>query len=79
MWKTVMVITPTENNKEKRRQRTEKSLRDLLDNVKHSNILIIRVPEGYERKKGPEKILEEIMPQNFPNMGKEALTKVEKA
>ena len=28
-----------------------------------------RVPEGYT-KKGPEKIFEEIIAENFPNMGK---------
>ena len=44
--------------------------------MKHSNILIIGVPEGEEREKGPEKIFEEIIVENFPNMGKEITTQV---
>ena len=48
----------------------EDSLRDLWDNIKHTNIWIIGVPEE-EKKKGTEKIFEEIIVENFPNMGKE--------
>ena len=39
----------------------EDNLRDLWDNVKHSNIRIIGVPEEEDKKKGHEKILEEII------------------
>ena len=38
-----------------------------------------RVPEGEDREKGPEKIFEEIIVQNFPNMGKEIATQVQEA
>ena len=65
-----------EQNKEKRMKRNEDSLRDLWDNIKH-NIHIIGVPEGEEREKGPEKIFEEIIVKNFPNMGKEIATEVQ--
>ena len=34
-------------------------------------IYIIGVPEAEEREKGPEKIFEEIIVENFPTMGKE--------
>ena len=44
-----------EHNKEKRMKRNEDSLRDLWDNIKHTNIHIIGVPEGGEREEGPEK------------------------
>ena len=64
-------ITATEQNKEKRMKRNEDSLRDLWNNVKCTNICIIRVPEGEQREKGPEKIFEEIIVKKFPNMGKE--------
>ena len=40
---------------------------------------IIGVPEGEEREKGPEKISEEIIDENFPNMGKETITQVQEA
>ena len=66
-----------EQNKEKRMKRNEDSLRDLWDNIKHNSIHITGVPEGEERKKGPEKIFEEIIVENFPNVGKEIVTQVQ--
>ena len=54
-------ITVKEQNKEKRMKRIEDSLRDLWDNIKHPNIQIVGVPEEEEKKKGSEKIFEEII------------------
>ena len=45
------------------------ALWDLWDNIKHTNICIIGVPEGEEREKGPGKITEEIIAENFPYNG----------
>ena len=45
---------------EQKREKNEESLRELWDNVKHTNICIIGVPEGEEREKGTEKIFKEI-------------------
>ena len=67
-----MEITTAEQNKEKRMKRIEDSLRDLWDNIKCTNIQNIGVPEEEEKKKGTEKIFEEIIVENFPNMGKES-------
>ena len=69
-----MDITAAEQNKEKRMKRNEHSLRDLWDNIKRNNIRIIGVAKGEEREKGPEKIFEEIVVENFLNMGKEIAT-----
>ena len=66
----IVKITTADQNKEKRKKRTEESLRDLWDNIKHTNIQIIGVPEEEEKKKETEKIFEEIIVENFPNMGK---------
>ena len=71
-------FTAVEQNKEKRMKRNEDSLRDLWDNIKRNNIHIIGVPEE-ESEKGPEKIFEEIIVKNFPNMGKEIVTQVQEA
>ena len=49
-------MTSEELNKAKRMKRTEDSLRDLWDNIKHTNIQIIGAPEEEEKKKGYEKI-----------------------
>ena len=64
-------ITSEEQNKVKRMKRIEDSLRDLWDNIKRTNIRIIGVPGQEEKKKGYEKIFEEIIVENFPNMEKE--------
>ena len=71
-----MKITTAEQNKEKRMKRSEDSLRELWDNIKRTNIRIIGVPEEKEKKKGTEKIFEEIIVENFPNMGKEIVNEV---
>ena len=66
----------TERKKEKRMKRNEDNLRDLWDNVKRPNIQILGVPEEEDKKKDHEKILEEIIVENFPKMGKEIATQV---
>ena len=72
-------ITAREQNKEKRMKRIEDRLRDLWDNIKCTNIQIIGVPEEEEKKKGSEKIFEETIVENFPNMGKEIINQVQEA
>ena len=57
-------ISESERKKEKRIKRNDDNLRDLQDNMNiriYSNIQIIRVPEEEDKKKGHEKILEEII------------------
>ena len=58
-------------------KRIEDSPRDLWDNIKHTNIRITGVPEEEEEKKGTEKILEEIIVEHLPNMGKEIVHQVQ--
>ena len=70
-------ITSEEQNKVKKMKRTEDSLRDLWDNIKHTNIRILEVPE--EKKKEYEKNFEEIIVKNFPNMEKEIVSQVQEA
>ena len=66
------------NRKEKKRLKTnEVSPRELWDNVTCTDICIIGVPEREEREKGTEKIFQEIIAENFPNMGKESLTQIQ--
>ena len=61
----------------KRIKRDEDNLRELWDNAKRPNIRIIGVPEDEDKKKGHEKILEEIIVENFPKIGKEIITQVQ--
>ena len=74
-----MENTASEQNIEKRMKKDEYSLRVLWDNIKYNNICIIGVPEGKEREKGLEKIFEEIIAENFPNMGKDIVNQVQEA
>ena len=57
-------ITAREQNKEKGMKRIDDNLRDLWDNIKRTNIQITGVPEEEEKKKGSEKIFEEIIVKN---------------
>ena len=45
--------------------------------MKHNNICIIGIPE--EREKGAEGVLEQIIAENFPDLGKEKGIKIQKA
>ena len=72
----IVEITTTEQNKEKTMKRIKDSLRDLWDNIKHKNIRIIGIPEE-EKKEGTEKIFEEIIVENFPNMGREIVNQLQ--
>ena len=74
-----MEITSGEQNKVKRMKRAEDNPRDLWDNIKCTNIQITGVPEKEEKKKGYEKIFEEIIVENFPNMEKEIVNQVQEA
>ena len=73
----IVEINEAERKKEKRIKINNENLRDHWDNVKYSNIQIVGVPEEEDRKKGHEKILEEIIVENFPKMGREIVTQVQ--
>ena len=64
-------LTSEEQNKVEGMKRTEGSLRDLWDNIKHTNIQIIGVLEEEEKKKGNERNFKEIIVENFSQMEKE--------
>ena len=59
-----------EQNEETRNQKNEERLRNLWDNFKHFNTWIIVVPEGEEEEQETENLFENIMKENFPNLGK---------
>ena len=48
-----------------------KRLTNIWDNLKHSNIQIIGVPEGEEQQQEIENLFEQILKENFPNLAKE--------
>ena len=62
-------ITSKAQNKEKRMKIIKDSLRDLWENIKCINIQIIGVSED-KKVKESQKIFEETIVKNFPNMEK---------
>ena len=68
-------ITSEEQRKLKRMKRTEDHI---WDHIKHTNTWILGVPEE-EKETGYEKIFEEIIVENFPNMEKEIVNHVQEA
>ena len=70
-------ITSEGQNKVKRMKRTENSLRDLGDNIIHTNIRIRGASKEEKKKKVHEIIFEEIRVENFPNMEKEIVNQVQ--
>ena len=60
-------------------KRTKDRLRDLWNNIKCTNLQIIGVPEEEEKNKGFEKIFEEIIVENSPNLKKEIVNQVQEA
>ena len=75
----MLKITVTECNIKNKMKRNEDSIRDIWDIIKHTNIRIIEVPEGRGREKASEKIFEEIIAENFPNIGKEIVNQIQEA
>ena len=51
-------------------KKNEERLWNLWDNLKRSNLWIIRVPEGEEQQQEIENLFEQIMKENFPNLVK---------
>ena len=71
--------TQAEQQKEKIILKNEESLRNILDNVKCTNIRIMGILEGEERDQGIKSLFEEIMTENFPNLVKEKDTQVQES
>ena len=63
-------ITAKEQNKGKEMKIIEDTLRYFWDNIKCTNNRVIGIPEKEEKKKGSEKIFEEITIENFTNTRK---------
>ena len=58
-------------------KRIEDSLRELWDSIKCTKIGITGIPEEEKKNKGTEKIFENIIAENFPNMRKEIVSEVQ--
>lgn len=60
-------------------KRNEDNLRDHWDNIKCTNIYIIKHPKRRRERERAQKIFKEIIGENFPNMRKKTITNVKEA
>ena len=68
----IMEKEEAEKKRDKKKiQEYEGKIRKLSDTLRRNNICIIGIPEEEERGKGAESVLEEIIAENFPDLGKE--------
>lgn len=75
-----MEIIESEEQKQKRLKRSKPNLRDLCNTMKWSNIGILGAPEGKRGKGGRgEKITEEKMAKNVPNLMEDLKTNIQEA
>ena len=49
----------------------------MQDNMKCNNIHIIGIPEGEEEEQGIENLFEKVMMENFPNLRREKVTRIQ--
>ena len=67
----LMARKEAEEKREKQLKDHEERLREINDSLRRKNLCLIGVPEGAERDRGPESIFEQIIAENFPNLGRE--------
>ncbi|KAF0876762.1 LORF1 protein, partial [Crocuta crocuta] len=75
-------IIEKEEAKEKRDKlirEHERRVQELSDTIKWNNICIMGIPEEEERGKGAEGVLEQIIAENFPNLGRETDIEIQEA
>ena len=69
--------TQKEQEKEKRLRTNDEGLREMQDNMEHSNIRKTGMPEGEEEEQGIENLFEKVMTENFPNLMREKVTQIQ--
>ncbi|KAF0878545.1 LORF1 protein, partial [Crocuta crocuta] len=74
-----MIEKQPDKKRDKLIQEHERRVREHSDTVKRNNICIIGIPEEEERGKGAEGVLEQIIAENFPDLGKEENTEIQEA
>ena len=67
----LMAKRETEEKRDKQLKDHEDTLREISDSVRKKNLHLIGVSEGAETARGPEYVFEQILAENFPNLGRE--------
>ena len=75
----IMEKEEADKKTDKKIQEYEGKIRELSDALKRNNLRIFGIPEEEERGKGAKGILEEIIAENFPDLGKEKGIEIQEA
>ena len=67
----LMARKEAEEERQKQIKDREEKLKKINDNLRRKNLCLIGVPEGAKRDREPESICEQIIAENFPNLGRE--------
>ena len=67
----LMAKRETEEKRDKQLKDHEDRLREINDSLRKKNLPLIGVPEGAKRDRGPDYVFEQIIAENFPNLGRE--------
>ena len=67
----LMARKEAEEKREKQLKDHEERLMEINDSFRRKNLRLIGVPESTNRDRGPESIFEQIIAENFPNLGRE--------
>ena len=73
----LMAKRETEEKRDKQLNDHEDRLREITDSLRKKNPHLIGVPGGAERDRGPEYVFEQILAENFPNLGRKTGIQIE--
>ncbi|KAF0871555.1 LORF1 protein, partial [Crocuta crocuta] len=76
---TITEKEETEKKRNKLIQEHERRVQELSNTIKQNSMHSIGIPEEEERGKGAEGVLEQIIAENFPNLGKETDIEIQEA
>ena len=67
----LMAKRETEEKRDRQLKDQEHRLREINDSLRKKNLRLIGVSELAKRDRGPEYVFEQILAENFPNLGRE--------
>ena len=66
-----MAKRETEEKRDRQLKDQKDRLREINDSLRKKTLRLIGVPEGVEMDRGLEYVFEQVLPENFPNLGRE--------
>ena len=67
----LMARKESEEKRDRQLKDHEDRLREINDSLRKKNLRLIGVPKGAKRHRRPEYVFEQIIAENFPNLGRE--------